>query len=116
MSAVTYLQRALLVHDLQTLSAVEWEACFNKVLFPLLAKLLERINPQDPVGMEETRVRGATLLSKVCPITFAETRPVIQSTRDSCLSFSSGFLAAPDATVGAADVHGPVAHHSRFHG
>ena len=29
--ALTYLQRALLVHDLQTLSAVEWEACFNKV-------------------------------------------------------------------------------------
>lgn len=64
-SAVTYLQRALLVHDLQTLSAVEWEACFNKVLFPLLAKLLENINRQDPIGMEETRVRGATLLSKV---------------------------------------------------
>ena len=30
-SALTYLQRALLVHDLQTLSAVEWEDCFNKV-------------------------------------------------------------------------------------
>ena len=29
--ALTYLQRALLVHDLQTLSAIEWEACFNKV-------------------------------------------------------------------------------------
>ena len=29
--ALTYLQRALLVHDLQTLSAVEWESCFNKV-------------------------------------------------------------------------------------
>lgn len=31
MSALTYLQRALLVHDLQDLTAVEWEACFNKV-------------------------------------------------------------------------------------
>ena len=31
MSALTYLQRALLVHDLQALTAVEWEACFNKV-------------------------------------------------------------------------------------
>lgn len=31
MHALQYLQRALLVHDLQTLSAVEWEACFNKV-------------------------------------------------------------------------------------
>nr|KAG5707576.1 hypothetical protein BaRGS_001124 [Batillaria attramentaria] len=63
--ALTYLQRALLVHDLQTLSAVEWEACFNKVLFPLLTKLLENINPQDPSGMEETRMRASTLLSKV---------------------------------------------------
>ena len=33
MHALQYLQRALLVHDLQTLSAIEWEACFNKVIF-----------------------------------------------------------------------------------
>ncbi|XP_072050985.1 Golgi-specific brefeldin A-resistance guanine nucleotide exchange factor 1-like isoform X2 [Amphiura filiformis] len=65
MQALTYLQRALLVHDLQTLSAIEWESCFNKVLFPLLSKLLENVNLQDPVGMEETRMRAATLLSKV---------------------------------------------------
>ncbi|XP_077999496.1 Golgi-specific brefeldin A-resistance guanine nucleotide exchange factor 1-like [Glandiceps talaboti] len=65
MSALTYLQRALLVHDLKTLSAVEWESCFNKVLFPLLSKLLENINAQDPVGMEETRMRSSTLLCKV---------------------------------------------------
>ncbi|CAH1795725.1 unnamed protein product, partial [Owenia fusiformis] len=63
--ALTYLQRALLVHDLQTLSAVEWEACFNKVLFPLLHKLLGTINPQDPNGIEETRMRASTLLCKV---------------------------------------------------
>ena len=31
MSALTYLQRALLVPDLQSLGALEWEACFNKV-------------------------------------------------------------------------------------
>lgn len=64
-SALTYLQRALLVHDLQALSAAEWEACFNKVLFPLLSKLMENVSPHDPVGMEETRMRGATLLCKV---------------------------------------------------
>lgn len=63
--ALTYLQRALLVHDLQTLSAVEWESCFNKVLFPLLSKLLDNINPQDPTGIEETRMRASTLLCKV---------------------------------------------------
>ncbi|XP_075238410.1 sec7 domain-containing protein garz isoform X2 [Lycorma delicatula] len=65
MSAITYLQRALLVHDLQTLTGDEWESCFNKVLFPLLSKLLESINPQDPTGLEETRMRAATVLSKV---------------------------------------------------
>ena len=104
--ALTYLQRALLVHDLQTLSAVEWESCFNKVwfaltnneqkqlmvdtrvrtdvflsskylktqtlinimsqvLFPLLSRLLEVINSQDPQGIEETRMRASTLLCKV---------------------------------------------------
>lgn len=97
-SAITCLQRALLVHDLRTLTAVEWESCFNKVfkksvyvacfilwtlrtrhilnfclflarrqvLFPLLAQLLdEGICPQDPSGLEEIRMRAATLLSKV---------------------------------------------------
>ncbi|XP_055083101.1 Golgi-specific brefeldin A-resistance guanine nucleotide exchange factor 1 [Periophthalmus magnuspinnatus] len=63
--ALTYLQRALLVHDLQTLDAAEWESCFNKVLFPLLTKLLENISPADVGGMEETRMRACTLLSKV---------------------------------------------------
>ncbi|XP_053306901.1 Golgi-specific brefeldin A-resistance guanine nucleotide exchange factor 1 isoform X2 [Spea bombifrons] len=65
MQALTYLQRALLVHDLQTLDALEWESCFNKVLFPLLTKLLENISPADVGGMEETRMRASTLLSKV---------------------------------------------------
>lgn len=65
MSAITYLQRALLVHDLQTLSGPEWEACFNKVLFPLLTKLLEPLNANDLSGVEETRMRAATVLSKV---------------------------------------------------
>ncbi|KAM4636752.1 Golgi-specific brefeldin A-resistance guanine nucleotide exchange factor 1 isoform 3-T3 [Discoglossus pictus] len=65
MQALTYLQRALLVHDLQTLDALEWESCFNKVLFPLLTKLLENISPADVGGMEETRMRASTLLAKV---------------------------------------------------
>ncbi|XP_034407333.1 Golgi-specific brefeldin A-resistance guanine nucleotide exchange factor 1 isoform X1 [Cyclopterus lumpus] len=65
MQALTYLQRALLVHDLQTLDATEWESCFNKVLFPLLTKLLDNISPADVSGMEETRMRACTLLSKV---------------------------------------------------
>ncbi|KAM4600045.1 Golgi-specific brefeldin A-resistance guanine nucleotide exchange factor 1 isoform 1-T1 [Fundulus diaphanus] len=65
MQALTYLQRALLVHDLQALDAAEWESCFNKVLFPLLTKLLENISPADVGGMEETRMRACTLLSKV---------------------------------------------------
>lgn len=64
-SAVTYLQRALLAHDLAQLSAAEWSQCLEHVLFPLLAQLLGPIAPNDPIGVEETRVRAATLLSKV---------------------------------------------------
>lgn len=64
MTAITYLQRALLVHDLQTLTADEWESCFNRVLFPLLGKLLE-LEFLDEAHLEETRVRAATVLSKV---------------------------------------------------
>lgn len=68
MSAITYLQSALLMHDLQTLSAQEWESCFSQVLFPLLARLLESVCPGDAacrIREEETRMRAATLLSKV---------------------------------------------------
>ena len=36
-----------------------------QILFPLLTKLLENINTQDPSGMEETRMRASTLLCKV---------------------------------------------------
>lgn len=35
------------------------------MLFPLLTKLLENISPADVGGMEETRMRASTLLSKV---------------------------------------------------
>jgi len=64
-SALTYLQRALLVHDLQQLSPLEWHSCFKEVLFPLMDRLLEPLNPNDPSGIEETRMRAATLLCKV---------------------------------------------------
>uniref|UniRef100_A0A146LBA7 Golgi-specific brefeldin A-resistance guanine nucleotide exchange factor 1 n=1 Tax=Lygus hesperus TaxID=30085 RepID=A0A146LBA7_LYGHE len=63
MSAITYLQRALLVPDLQSLTGEEWESCFTLVLFPLLARLLEPGVPLE--GLEETRIRAATVLSKV---------------------------------------------------
>lgn len=65
MTAITYLQRALLVHDLHTLTGPEWEACFQRVLFPLLAHLLQPLPIRDPHSMEETRNRAATVFSKV---------------------------------------------------
>ncbi|XP_012270062.1 Golgi-specific brefeldin A-resistance guanine nucleotide exchange factor 1 isoform X2 [Orussus abietinus] len=64
-SAITYLQSTLLAHDLAQLSAQEWSQCLEQVLFPLLAQLLGPVAPNDPSGVEETRVRAAMLLSKV---------------------------------------------------
>ncbi|KOC68764.1 Golgi-specific brefeldin A-resistance guanine nucleotide exchange factor 1 [Habropoda laboriosa] len=64
-AAITYLQSTLLAHDLAELSAVEWSQCLEQVLFPLLAQLLGPIASNDPIGVEETRVRAAMLLSKV---------------------------------------------------
>ncbi|KZC11781.1 Golgi-specific brefeldin A-resistance guanine nucleotide exchange factor 1 [Dufourea novaeangliae] len=64
-AAITYLQSTLLAHDLAQLSAVEWSQCLEQVLFPLLAQLLGPIAANDPIGVEETRVRAAMLLSKV---------------------------------------------------
>lgn len=65
LNAYTYLERELLNPDLKSLSAQQWENCFNKVLFPLLSKLLEQINQADVNDMDETRERVTSLLSKV---------------------------------------------------
>ncbi|XP_054736737.1 Golgi-specific brefeldin A-resistance guanine nucleotide exchange factor 1 [Anastrepha obliqua] len=61
-------QRALLVHDLQTLSGAEWASCFQQVLFPLLNELLPEcasVAHLDIVLLEESRIRTATIMSKV---------------------------------------------------
>ena len=63
-SAITFLQ-SLLAHELTQLSAIEWSQCLEQVLFPLFAQLQKPIAPNDPIGVEETRFRAATLLSKV---------------------------------------------------
>lgn len=68
-SAITCLQRSLLVHDLQTLTGPEWSSCFYNVLFPLLNELLTEATPavsyQDQQLIEESRMRAATIMSKV---------------------------------------------------
>nr|XP_016928857.1 Golgi-specific brefeldin A-resistance guanine nucleotide exchange factor 1 isoform X1 [Drosophila suzukii] len=61
-------QRALLVHDLQTLSGTEWCSCFHQVLFPLLNELLPESSAAgqlDASLLEESRIRTATIMSKV---------------------------------------------------
>lgn len=66
-SAVTCLQRALLMHDLQTLTGPEWESCFKQVLFPLMFDLLVEV-PNQCIGadlLEESRNRTAYIMSKV---------------------------------------------------
>lgn len=66
-NAVTCLQRALLVHDLQTLTGPEWESCFKQVLFPLMYDLLTEV-PNANINaslLEESRMRAATIMSKV---------------------------------------------------
>jgi brefeldin A-resistance guanine nucleotide exchange factor 1 len=60
------MQRTLLSNDLASPDHKEWIAIFNEVLFPLITQLLKpEVYQSDPLGMSETRVRAATLLSKV---------------------------------------------------
>jgi brefeldin A-resistance guanine nucleotide exchange factor 1 len=60
------LQRTLLSNDLASEQHKEWTAIFSEVLFPLIKQLLKpEVYQSDPMGMSETRVRAATLLSKV---------------------------------------------------
>lgn len=67
-SAITCLQRALLMHDLQTLTGPEWAGCFKQVLFPLMTFLLNETienNGTEPGLIEESRTRISTIMSKV---------------------------------------------------
>lgn len=67
-SAITCLQRALLMHDLQTLTGPEWAGCFRQVLFPLMTFLLHESpenNGTEPGLIEESRTRISTIMSKV---------------------------------------------------
>ncbi|KAF2708899.1 cytohesin-2 [Pleomassaria siparia CBS 279.74] len=60
------LQRTLLSNELASPDHKEWTAIFGEVLFPLITQLLKpEVYQSDPQGMSETRVRAATLLSKV---------------------------------------------------
>lgn len=64
--AIEYLQRALLVHDLQALSGPEWQSCFRQVIFPLLYDLLAETAPGVEAGLlDESRIRTATIMWKV---------------------------------------------------
>lgn len=67
-SAVACLHRALLMHDLQTLTGPEWAGCFRQVLFPLMSFLLNETkenNGTEPSLMEESRTRISTNMTKV---------------------------------------------------
>ena len=67
--ALTLLQRALLIQDLQSLQSNQWEFCFIRVLFPMLRKLLESkpvtLQGRASNGWEETKLRAAMMLNKV---------------------------------------------------
>ncbi|XP_055346236.1 LOW QUALITY PROTEIN: Golgi-specific brefeldin A-resistance guanine nucleotide exchange factor 1-like [Paramacrobiotus metropolitanus] len=60
---LTWLNRSLLIPDLQALTPQQWEECILKVLFPLLLAL--RSDGKQPTNMEETIVRAAPLVCKV---------------------------------------------------
>ena len=45
-AAITYLQRALLAHELQSLTSSEWEACFLQVNFDLSVVTFRVIDSQ----------------------------------------------------------------------
>lgn len=60
------MQRTLLSNNLASPDHKEWTAIFSEVLVPLITQLLKpEVYQSDPRGMSETRVRAATLLSKV---------------------------------------------------
>jgi len=64
--ALTYLQRALMLPELESEDPTEWICIFERILFPLLGKLLTpEVFQLDPHGMDETRMRASALLCKI---------------------------------------------------
>lgn len=65
-SAITCLQRALLVHDLETLTGAEWSSCLQDVLFPLLKHLISlKVTVYELNSIEESRSRTTSMMCKV---------------------------------------------------
>ncbi|WRT64093.1 uncharacterized protein IL334_001022 [Kwoniella shivajii] len=64
--AISYLQRLLLSPQLLSGSESILPTIFDRVLFPVLEELLKPQNHErDPRGMNETRLKAATLLCKI---------------------------------------------------
>lgn len=64
--AISTLQRSLLSAELISSDDQEWAVIFDRVLFPLVLRLLRpEVYHSDPVGMSETRVQAATLICKI---------------------------------------------------
>jgi brefeldin A-resistance guanine nucleotide exchange factor 1 len=59
------LQKSLLLSDLERMNGLEWQKCLDKVLFPLLTRLLGPLPTSDSTTTEEIRMRACTLLCKV---------------------------------------------------
>ena len=66
--AITFLQKALLSSELSYYDSFKWSNCFEEVLFPFLLELAEMSSPScgiDHSGLEQTRFRALSLVSKV---------------------------------------------------
>lgn len=65
-TSLMLLQRGMLMTELQTMGATEWEMCFDRVLFPVVSGLLDaQLYRLDRAGVEELRMRSAALLCKM---------------------------------------------------
>ncbi|KAG5678424.1 hypothetical protein PVAND_008098 [Polypedilum vanderplanki] len=70
-SAIACLQRALLMHDLKTLSGPEWAGCFRQVIFPLTNFLLTEKNQNSQTEsalIEESRIMSKVFLHHLTPL------------------------------------------------
>lgn len=83
-SATSYLQRAILAPQLNTLLAADWHACFLQVLFPMVSCFLENdhVKQSQDHMRQETLMRVATLLCRVflqhlVPLSDLDTFPLL---------------------------------------
>ncbi|KAF0992082.1 hypothetical protein HZS_5004 [Henneguya salminicola] len=65
LSCMHFIERALRIRDIQVMPMIEWFACFQRILLPMLKLLITNSPPINISELDETKTRSLALVSKL---------------------------------------------------